>query len=224
MKTNEFLGAIVAGCLMVIAFAIATNPEIRGEIHTRALPLPLPENEVVYTPVKMSLPLPENEAVYTPVEVVPVREVVEVDERQLECMTLNMYFEARNQKTTEAMAAVGYTVLNRVASPRYPNTICGVVYQGQRDSNGNYIRNRCQFSWVCDGKADVPNTRHPGEAKAWKKANEVALQVLTGTIDNPVGNATMYHATYVNPRWAKAYSMVAQIEDHIFYEKPSKNG
>lgn len=208
MKTNEFLGAIVAGCLMVNAFAIATNPEIRGEIHTRALPLPLPENEVVYTSV----------------EVVPVREVVEVDERQLECMALNMYFEARNQKTTEAMAAVGYTVLNRVASPRYPNTICGVVYQGQRDSNGNYIRNRCQFSWVCDGKADVPNTRHPGEAKAWKKANEVALQVLTGTIDNPVGSATMYHATYVNPRWAKAYNMVAQIEDHIFYEKPSKNG
>lgn len=206
MKTNEFLGAIVAGCLMVIAFAIVTNPETRDNVVTRTLPLPV------------------SEVIYTPIEDVPVREVVEVDDRQLKCMALNMYFEGRNQDTTEAMAAVGYTVMNRVASPHYPNTICGVVYQGQRDNNGNYIRNRCQFSWVCDGKADVPNTRHPGEAKAWEKAKEVALQVLTGAIDNPVGNATMYHATYVNPRWAKAYDVVAQIEDHIFYEKASKNG
>lgn len=206
MKCNNALGAIVAGCLMVIAFAIATNPQTRGEIYTRALPLPA------------------DEVIYTPVEDMPVREVVEVDERQLECMALNMYFEARNQDTTEAMAAVGYTVLNRVATSRYPNTICGVVYQGQRDGNGNYIRNRCQFSWVCDGKADVPNVRHPGEVEAWEKANEVALQVMTGAIDNPVGNATMYHATYVRPYWAKSYSLVAQVEDHIFYEKASKNG
>lgn len=206
MKCNNALGAIVAGCLMVIAFAIVTNPETRDETYTRALPLPV------------------SEVIYTPVEDMPVHEVVEVDERQLECMALNMYFEARNQDTTEAMAAVGYTVMNRVASSRYPNTICGVVYQGQRDSNGNYIRNRCQFSWVCDGKADVPNTRHPGEAEAWEKANEVALQVLTGAIDNPVGNATMYHATYVRPYWANSYSVVAQVEDHIFYEKASKNG
>lgn len=206
MKMNNILGAIVAGCLMVIAFAIVTNPETRGEIYTRALPLPV------------------GEVIYTPVEDMPVREVVEVDERQLECMALNMYFEARNQDTTEAMAAVGYTVMNRVATSRYPNTICGVVYQGQRDSNGNYIRNRCQFSWVCDGKADVPNTRHPGEVEAWVRANEVALQVLTGAIDNPVGNATMYHATYVRPYWANSYSLVAQVEDHIFYEKASKNG
>lgn len=206
MKTNEFLGAIVAGCLMVIAFAIFANHETRGEVSARALPPPV------------------NEVVYTPVEDVPVREVVEVDERQLKCMALNIYFEARNQDTTEAMAAVGYTVMNRVASPRYPNTICGVVYQGRRDSKGNYIRNSCQFSWVCDGKADVPNTRHPGEAEAWEKAREVALQVMTGAIDNPVGNATMYHATYVRPYWAKSYSLVAQVEDHIFYEKASKNG
>lgn len=206
MKMNDILGAIVAGCLMVIAFAIVTNPENRGDFYTRSLPLPT------------AVP------VYTPIDIMPVREVVEVDERQLECMALNMYFEARNQDTTEAMAAVGYTVLNRVASERYPNTICSVVYQGRRDSVGNYVRNRCQFSWVCDGKADVPNMRHPVEAQAWEKANEVALQVLTGAIDNPVGNATMYHATYVNPRWARAYDMVAQIEDHIFYEKASKNG
>lgn len=206
MKCNNTLGAIVAGCLMVIVFAIATNPETRGKIYTRALSLPV------------------SEASYTPVDDMPVREVVEVDERQLECMALNMYFEARNQDTTEAMAAIGYTVLNRVASSRYPDTICGVVYQGKRNENGGYRRNRCQFSWVCDGKADVPNTRRPGEVEAWEKANEVALQVLTGAIDNPVGNATMYHATYVRPYWVKSYSLVTQVEDHIFYEKASKNG
>ena len=110
MKMNEFLGAIVAGCLMVIAFAIVTNPENRGEIYTRPLPV----------------------VVYTPVEPLPVREVVEVDERQLECMALNMYFEARNQDTAEAMAAVGYTVLNRVTSSRYPDTICVCIVTGKQ--------------------------------------------------------------------------------------------
>ena len=206
MKMNNILGAIVAGSLVVIAHSVATN-------HDRHVNLTKVGPEVAVA-----------EVVYIPVETAPVREVVEVDERQLECMALNMYFEARNQNTTEAMAAVGYTVLNRVATSRYPNTICGVVYQGKRDRNGNYVRNRCQFSWVCDGKADVPNTRHPGEVEAWEKANEVALQVLTGAIDNPVGNATMYHATYVRPYWANSYSLVAQVEDHIFYEKASKNG
>lgn len=206
MKMNNILGAIVAGSLVVIAHSVATN-------HDRHVNLTKVGPEVAVA-----------EVVYIPVETAPVREVVEVDERQLECMALNMYFEARNQNTTEAMAAVGYTVLNRVATSRYPNTICGVVYQGKRDRNGNYVRNRCQFSWVCDGKADVPNVSNSIEAQAWNTANEVAMQVLTGTIDNPVGNAIMYHATYVKPRWAKAYDMVTQIEDHIFYEKVAANG
>lgn len=204
MKSNNILGAIVAGCLMVIAFAIVTNPDNYSTQSTEAAPVAA--------------------VIYAPVESMPVREVIRVDKRQLECMALNVYFEARNQSTVESMAAVAYTVLNRVAAPRFPNNICDVVFQGRRDASGNYVRHRCQFSWVCDGKADRPNLNHPVEAEAWHKSVEVAMKVLTGDIDNPIGNATMYHATYVKPHWARAYMLVAQVEDHIFYEKGAKNG
>jgi len=159
--------------------------------------------------------------IYTPVDPFPVDKVIEVDSEQLHCMALNMYFEARNQESDEAYAAVGYTVLNRVSSSRYPDTICDVVFQGHKNSRGGYIHNKCQFSWVCDGLSDTPNTKHPIERMAWERANEVAFQVLTGSVDNPVGNATMYHANYVKPYWSKAYKVVGKIDDHIFYERRS---
>lgn len=149
---------------------------------------------------------------------VDIRPVVEnVDTVALDCMATNLYFEARNQKTDTAMIAVGYTVLNRVNSKHYPKDVCGVVYQGRRTASGNYIRNKCQFSWVCDGKPDVPNVHDVIEAKAWNRAKKVAMEVLTGKVDNPVASATMYHATYVKPYWVPAFKRVVKIEDHIFY-------
>lgn len=148
----------------------------------------------------------------------PVRETVKVDRTQTECMALNMYFEARNQKSDDAMVAVGYAVLNRVASKHYPNSICKVVFQGYRDQSGNYEHNRCQFSWVCDGKPDHPNLSHSVEVNAWNRAKTAAVHVILGDAPNPVGNAIMYHASYVTPKWAKSYMMVTQIQDHIFYE------
>jgi spore germination cell wall hydrolase CwlJ-like protein len=145
--------------------------------------------------------------------------LVKLDTAEFECMRANMYFEARNQRSDEAYIAVGYTVLNRVASNRYPNSICGVVSQARRDSNGNVIRNKCQFSWYCDGKPDVPNLNNVLERRAWERASELAAAVMRNQVDNPVGTATMYHATYVNPYWKTAYHRVATIETHIFYSE-----
>lgn len=202
MKSNRVLAALVAASLVFIGGVVAGNTN--SDLPHTVSNLPKIFN---------------TEISYIPLELPPVEKVVEVDESELNCMALNMYFEARNQETTEAMAAVGYTVLNRVASKRYPDSICNVVFQGKRTDDGGYVRNKCQFSWVCDGLPDTPKVKHPVEFEAWNRAQEVAIQVLRGEIDNPVGNATMYHTTYVRPYWMRAYSMVAQIEDHIFYEK-----
>jgi spore germination cell wall hydrolase CwlJ-like protein len=196
MNMNNLLGSITASALLIITY-IAIND-------------PINMDTVIDYPVELE---------YVTVRSTPVREVVNIDDRQLECMALNMYFESRNQKTDDAMIAVGFIVLNRVASGRYRSTPCEVVWQGQQDAQGDYIRNKCQFSWVCDGKADRPNMSHPVEAAAWERSKELAIQVLMGNVDNPVGNAIMYHATYVKPSWRKAYEIVIQIEDHIFYEK-----
>lgn len=143
--------------------------------------------------------------------------LVKLDEAEFNCMRTNMYFEARNQKSDDAYIAVGYTVLNRVKSSRYPNSICGVVTQAKRDATGTPIRNKCQFSWYCDGKPDVPNLNNILERKAWERASELAAAVMRQEVMNPVGNATMYHATYVSPHWKSAFQRVAQIETHIFY-------
>ena len=64
---------------------------------------------------------------------------------QAYCMAQNIYFEARGSNLADRVA-VADVVLNRVEDTRYPDTVCEVVKQGRQDSNGNMIRNQCQFS------------------------------------------------------------------------------
>lgn len=128
------------------------------------------------------------------------------------CMALNIYYEARGSNLADK-AAVSDVVLNRVEDTRYPNTVCEVVYQGKQDSKGNMIRNACQFSWYCDGKAD-----NPQDDDRWFEAQMIAWGIME--YDKYRGiteGATHYHATYVNPRWAKDLQLVGRIGAHIFY-------
>ncbi len=123
-----------------------------------------------------------------------------------QCLTAGVYFEARGEPV-RGQAAVAQVILNRVRNPTYPNTICGVVYQ-----NKNW-RNRCQFSFACDGtRPRVASQRH------WEIAREVAGAVTAGLIWLPeVGSSTHYHADYVKPRWARSMNRVKTIGRHIFY-------
>ena len=128
------------------------------------------------------------------------------------CMALNIYYEARGS-TLADQAAVANVVMNRVNDRRYPATICEVVKQGEKDANGNMVRNRCQFSWYCDGKNDVP-----GNADLWIEAQMLAWQVIEdGKYRGLTEGATHYHATYVSPRWARELQLVGRIGAHIFY-------
>ncbi len=134
------------------------------------------------------------------------------------CLALNTYHEAKNQSLV-GQIATAQVVMNRVADDRYPNTICEVVKQGPtrpswEDPAKEYpIKHRCQFSWYCDGKPDVPKNE-----KAWRKAQDVAFLVLYNKINLDVTEgATHYHATYVRPAWAKTKTRTTRIEKHIFY-------
>ena len=122
------------------------------------------------------------------------------------CLAAGIYFEARGE-TVKGQAAVAQVILNRVRNPTYPDTICGVVYQ-----NDNW-RNRCQFSFACDGIKD--RVRSP---KHWNMAEEIALATTAGKIWlTEVGSSTHYHATYVSPPWARKMRKVGKIGLHIFY-------
>lgn len=148
----------------------------------------------------------------SPVEAVtsPVEQFTE----QFSCLAENIYFEARSESQL-AKRAVAYVTLNRVKSDLYPDSICGVVYQGVRNSNGLMARDKCQFSWYCDGKPDIIDDKH-----AWFTAQQIAYMVLNTYSDfpDPVEGALMFHAVYVNPKWRRDYERVARIDQHIFYK------
>lgn len=131
---------------------------------------------------------------------------------QAYCMALNIYYEARGSNLADR-AATADVVWNRVKDTRYPNTICEVVKQGRQDSNGNMIRNRCQFSWYCDGRSDVPK-----DIDLWIDAQMLAYQIVhEDKYRGITEGATHYHATYVSPQWSRDLQLVGRIGAHIFY-------
>ena len=137
---------------------------------------------------------------------------VSYDAEEVECLALNIYYEARSSNLADK-AGVADVVLNRVLDERYPDTICEVVKQGKKTSTGAMKRNACQFSWYCDGKAD-----NPQDEDNWMEAQMIAWDMLeNGQFRGITEGATHYHATYVNPRWASTLQMVGRLGAHIYY-------
>jgi spore germination cell wall hydrolase CwlJ-like protein len=134
----------------------------------------------------------------------------EFQRRERRCLVTALYFEARSEPL-DGQIAVGQVIMNRVKSPDYPDTICGVVYQGSHRRTG------CQFSFTCDGKPDKPRSR-----KMWERSKRIADQVLEGKVWlRSIGNATHYHADYVSPKWRWKMSRLSKIGRHIFYKSPN---
>ena len=103
--------------------------------------------------------------------------------------------------------AVAQVILNRVSDHRYPDSVCGVVYENE------HMRNACQFSFACDGVAEIQN-----ETKAWNLAKAIAEKASDS--DQLVAElhlATHYHANYASPYWASKMKKLKQIGQHIFY-------
>ena len=131
---------------------------------------------------------------------------------EVNCLALNIYHEARNQPTVGKLA-VAMVTINRVKDERFPNTISGVVLQGMYRNN-QPIKNKCQFSWWCDGKSDKPK-----DLQSWKYSLQLAKSIHEGHLDNIdlVKDATHYHAIYVRPYWVYAKRKIRIIADHVFY-------
>ena len=127
------------------------------------------------------------------------------------CLALNIYHEARSESLA-GQYAVADVVLNRVESSRYPNTICEVVYQAMT-WKGNPIRDKCQFSWYCDGKSDRPT-----ETDAWYRSIGVAVNIMhKAQFRGLTESATHYHTDYVNPNWNRSMNYIGRIGNHLFY-------
>lgn len=197
---------IVPGADMALAYAGAASKLSDAPFeavlrNVKPVPLPKPSPAVLKMP---SVPSDDFKWAKQPLP----RTVV--TEKEQKCLSEAIYFEARGE-SRRGQAAVAQVVLNRVKNPSFPDTICGVVYQN------DHKRNRCQFSFACDGKKETI-----GSKKAWHRAEKVAKSVTTGDLWlDDVGSSTHYHADYVNPRWAAKLLKVSNIGKHVFYKTKS---
>lgn len=132
--------------------------------------------------------------------------------RASECLAQAVWYEAASESEA-GQRAVAQVVLNRVAHPSWPNSVCGVVYQGSERSTG------CQFTFTCDGSL----ARRPGGA-SWARAQRIAAEALSGSVYAPVGLATHYHTLWVNPYWASSLDHIGTIGAHRFYRLRGGNG
>lgn len=125
--------------------------------------------------------------------------------REWRCLTEALYFEARGEDPL-GQVAVAEVVLNRVDSPRFPDSVCAVLMQGA------HRRNACQFSYNCDGRENSIRNR-----SIYNQLGRIANEMLAGAERELTGGALFYHATSVKPGWTRKLVRTARIGSHVFY-------
>lgn len=147
---------------------------------------------------------------HLPISPTTVSTMKVVDEKELDCLANNIYYESRNQSDL-GMLAVGLVTLTRVESHRWSDTVCGVVYENK------------QFTWTWDGKqSKAAWARAHADRLKYLQSLNLASRILYGDFDNmrEMFNANHYHTTKVRPSWTAKMERLAVIDDHVFYVDP----
>jgi len=129
-------------------------------------------------------------------------------DRAIGCLATAIAYEA-GYEPRDGQQAVAEVILNRTRNTLFPNTVCGVVFQGSERTTG------CQFSFTCDG-----SLRRRMPDMVMTNAKQLAAAALDGLGTQLVSGATHYHADYVSPYWAPSLIRVTKIGRHIFYRYP----
>jgi len=124
------------------------------------------------------------------------------------CLALALFFEARSEPV-EAQLAIAEVIINRAEDSRWPDTICGVVRQGEER------RHKCQFSFMCDGKPERPDD-NVIEQRAWDHAHELADQILSDPSILAGMPSDHYVRTDVQRVWMNDLFYVDTIGSHTF--------
>lgn len=147
-----------------------------------------------------------------PGKVLPVAERIAAQPRasggaEFTCLAEALYFEARGE-SIKGQVAVAEVILNRRDSGLYPNSVCAVVGQGAGR------RHACQFSYKCDGQADVIH-----EQAAYARVAKIARMMLSGAPRTLTNGAMYYHNGSVRPSWARRFALTVKIGTHRFYRR-----
>lgn len=172
------------------------------------LSLSVPVGFITYQHLKL-----EADPIGELIESLPMQEVSALDvakEREKLWLARAIYFEARGEGVGGQLL-VAHSILNRVADPRWPDTIEAVVRQDERK------RHQCQYSFMCDGKPE-----RIVEGVAWRQALAVATVTLEDyEVRGPLTCAHSYHASYVTNkaalRWFATLEESGKVGTHKFY-------
>lgn len=216
MSLSMRLGVVLAACLAVTGPARATSGASSGEGDYGAVldrvALLLQSEHRALTAAPPSLLRARTPQGSAPAGQRTLAHLAELPDpkgnAQWQCLTEAIYHEARGE-TIEGQFAVAEVILNRVDSPRYPNTVCTVVRQGAER------RNACQFSYACNGRSTAMRN-----SESRLIAGKIARLMLDGAPRSLTGGATHFHTLKVRPRWSDTFPRTAQIGMHVFYRKP----
>ena len=191
-------------------FALSESRMVQGPVAPPGAPA---VTDVLYEPISPQTAAQINRAVPLQLAGPPARPFrlemgSQTWDRAATCLTQAIYYEAASEPA-DGKRAVAQVVLNRMRSPAFPNSVCGVVYQGADRPTG------CQFTFTCDG-----SLRRQPNARLWESAGAIAKSALLGYVYKPIGHATHYHAEYVVPYWASSMAKVDAIGLHDFYRWP----
>ena len=130
---------------------------------------------------------------------------VDTKTRDIECLAMNIYHEARGEPVV-GQIAVAQVTMNRVEHNYFPDTVCSVVWDED------------QFSWTNDGRSDRIR-----DNRAYSVALNIAETVYHDEEDDPTEGSLFYHATYISPpRWTRHMEVSTKIGIHVFYNWDGK--
>jgi len=148
----------------------------------------------------------------TPAETITKQQAQSVDptgeeplDDAITCLARSIYWEA-NRKDHAEMEAIAHVVMNRLGHKGFPNTICGVVKQGQEQG-------ACQFSWWCDGRPDDASEDEP-----YSQVKEIARKALNRQLKDPTDGALYFHHLKITPNWSSEYIKTVEVGEHVFYK------
>lgn len=115
------------------------------------------------------------------------------DNRQIECLAKNAYFEARGEGKA-GMRAVSHVVMNRVNDSRWPSTPCQVIYQKR------------QFSWTANKNLAIRNL------DMYELCKDIARKAYYGISSDNSKGSKFFHSISIPRR-----SYIIRIGRHVFY-------
>lgn len=193
----------LAGCALSSFSRKGEQHDLSFVVDQQTIELPNPLE--LYTDADLQL-LP----ITLPDPIVPLNEKAEVrmTQQEIACMTQVMYREARGEGSI-GMIAVGYAVLNRMATQGYADTVCGVVYQRGKDRSGI---TRCQFQWACT------DLRHTAMLRSSEQhARELAIAVMRREVPNPIDDSIFFHEKSLKPPHVRGLPLRAIVANHAYF-------